>query len=72
MDDAPRPRSRPADVQRVHASDQLTAVARDMARPVAAFYRTLVEDGVPREDARALAGDLLRQLLADIRGLSGR
>jgi hypothetical protein len=61
------PRARPEDVQRTHAVDTLGALARDVAHPVATFYRACREnEGLDRDDARALAGEFLRLLLSHL------
>lgn len=60
------PPARPEDVQRTHAVETLGALARDVAHPVATFYRACREDGLDRDDARALAGEFLRLLLSHL------
>jgi hypothetical protein len=57
---------RPEDVQRTHAVDTLGALARDLAHPVAVFYRALREEGLERDDARALAVGFLQHMLGQI------
>lgn len=57
---------RPEDVQRTHAVDTLGALARDLAHPVAVFYRALREEGLDRDDARALAIGFLQHMLGQI------
>jgi hypothetical protein len=57
---------RPEDVQRTHAVETLGGLARDIAHPVAVFYRALRAEGIERDDARALAGEFIRHLLGKI------
>lgn len=61
------PPRRPEDARRTHSIDQLGGISRDLAVPVAAFYRALRADKIERDDAIALTGEYLRQLLADLR-----
>lgn len=60
------PRHRPEDVQRTHAVETLGALARDLAHPVAVFYRGLRAEGVDVADARALTAAFLRKLMGDV------
>jgi hypothetical protein len=50
----------------VHALDTLTAVVRDLAGIVGAFYRALRKDGLSVADARALTIGLLSVLWAHL------
>lgn len=57
---------RPEDVQRTHAVETLGGLARDIAHPVAVFYKALREEGLEVDDARALTGALIQHLLGQI------
>lgn len=56
----------PRQVRQARGSELLGAVARQVAHPVAAYYRALREEGVPSEDARFLASEFGKKLLDDI------
>ena len=57
---------RPEDVQRTHAVETLGGLARDIAHPVAVFYRALRDEGIERDDARAITGEFIAHLLGQI------
>ncbi len=57
---------RPEDVQRTHAVDTLGALARDVAHPVATFYRELRKEGMDRDDARHFTRAFMHKLFGDI------
>ncbi|MCO4101114.1 MAG: hypothetical protein HEQ38_17305 [Gemmatimonas sp.] len=57
---------RPEDVQRTHAVETLGGLARDIAHPVAVFYRALRDEGLSPEDARAITGEFIAHLLGQI------
>jgi hypothetical protein len=61
------PTRRPEDVQRTHAIDTLGALARDLAHPVAAFYKGLLAEGIEPADARRFTRAFLRELVGQIR-----
>lgn len=53
-------------VLKARGVELLGAVARDLAHPVATYYRTLRAEGLDVDDARHLAVDFARKLLDDI------
>lgn len=56
----------PEDAKRARGVELLGAVARQVAHPVATYYRALRDEGVPPEDARFLAAEFGKKLLDDI------
>lgn len=62
------PRINPEDAQRRHRTDILGAVSRELAHPVATFYRALREEGIERDVAVQLAAEYSRILLDAIAG----
>lgn len=61
--DPPDAVKEPNEVRRIHALDTLSALARDVASPVAAFYRQLRDsEGLSREEAVPLAAALTRAI----------
>lgn len=58
----------PEEAKRAHGVEILGGVARNMAHPVATYYRALRDEGMERDDARYLAADFARKFLDDVAG----
>jgi hypothetical protein len=59
----PRPPLTPDDVRRLHALEQLSGVAAQIAVVAGDFYHALVRQDVPPPHAATLAGALVRAIL---------
>lgn len=57
------PRINPEDAQRRHRTDILGAVSREIAHPVATFYRGLLDEGLAPDVAVQLTAEYTRLLL---------
>lgn len=62
------PRITPDDAQRRQRTDTLGAVSRELAHPVATFYRALLDEDIAPDVALQLTAEYTRILLDAIAG----
>jgi hypothetical protein len=58
----------PEEAKRSHQVEVLGGVARDLAHPVAVYFRALLDEGLRTDEALHLAADFARKILTDTQG----